>query len=270
VDTLRSPLPRLPYRCIGGAGPPMFFVHGMLSSHRQWTPNLAALGGLDDPVRPVLFDLWGHGDAPCPESDAAYMVDAIVAEFERARVARGAERVVLCGQSLGAALTLRYSIRHPERVIAQVFTNSRSALLAPEALISPGNRAARAAAIEHGGSTALRTLPFHPRHARRLEPQLRAAMVAVADAVDPRAVARFTHITVPQLSVRADLHRIACPTLLVNGREEKSFQRLRDFAAHEIPSCRVADIDGGHAVNLENPEGFNAAVADFLKGIVPR
>jgi len=245
-------------------------VHGMLSNHRQWTPNLAALEGLVPAVRPVLFDLWGHGAAPCPDADACYTVDGILDEFERAREELGAARVVLCGQSLGAALTLRYSIRHPERVIAQVFTNSRSALLAPEALISPEDRAARARSIERGGAAALSKLPFHPRHARRLAPQLRAAMVEAADAVDPRAVARFTRITVPQLSVRADLHRIACPTLLVNGREEKSFQRLRDVAAHEIPGCRVADIDGGHAVNLENPEGFNAAVADFLQGIVPR
>ena len=262
----RAPDPRLPYRVLdSGGGPYMFFVHGMLSSQRQWTPNLAALEGL---VRPVLFELWGHGDAPCPESDAAYSVEAVVAEFERARQELGAERIVLCGQSLGAALTLHYAIAHPAHVIAQVFTNSRSALLAPEALISPEDRAARAQAIERGGAAALAKLPFHPRHARRLAPQLRNTLVEIADATDPRAVARITRFTVPQLSVRADLHRIACPTLLVNGRDEKSFQRLRAVAEREIPNCRVADLTGGHAVNLENPEGFDAAVADFIGAVV--
>ena len=34
----------------------------------------------------------------------------------------------VCGQSLGATLTLRYALDHPERVLAQVFTNSTSAL----------------------------------------------------------------------------------------------------------------------------------------------
>lgn len=257
---------RLPYRVIGaGRRPYMFFVHGMLSSRRQWTPNLPALVGL---VRPVLFDLWGHGAAPCPEDDRYYTVEAIISEFERAREELRAERILLCGQSLGAALTLRYSILHPERVIAQAFSNSRSALLAPEALISSEERAARAEAIERGGAAALARLPFHPRRARRLEPELRETMAEVADAVDPRAVARLTRIAGPRLSVLGELHRIACPTLLVNGRSERSFQPLRDVAERRIRDIRIADIAGGHAVNLENTEGFNAAVAAFLREVL--
>lgn len=258
--------PRMPYRLArGGRGPYMFFLHGMLSSRAQWRPNLAALVSL---VQPVLFDLWGHGDAPCPVDERYYTVEAILGELERARVELGAERVLLCGQSLGAALTLRYSILHPDRVQAQVFTNSRSALLAPEALISPEDRATRAAAIEAGGAAALAKLPFHPRRARRIPPELRDAMIEVADAVDPRAVARLTRVAGPQLSVLGDLHRIACPTLLVNGRSERSFQPLRDVAENRIRGIRIADISGGHAVNLENPEGFNAAVAEFLRAVL--
>jgi len=243
----------------------MFFVHGMLSSRRQWTPNLAALEKL---VRPVLFDLWGHGDAPTPEDDACYTVEALIGEFERARAELGAERILLCGQSLGAGLTLRYSILQPQRIIAQVFTNSRSALLAPEALGSPEETAARAEAIERGGTAALARLPFHPRRARRLEPGLREAMVEVANATDPRAVARLMRIARSRLSVLGELHRIACPTLLVNGRSERSFQPLRDVAENRIRGIRIADIAGGHAINLENPEGFNAAVAEFLREVL--
>lgn len=257
---------QLPYRVHGaGDAPYLFCVHGMLSSHRQWTPNLAALETL---VRPVLFDLWGHGDAPAPEDDARYTVEALIGEFERARQALGAERILLCGQSLGAGLTLRYSILHPQRVIAQIFTNSRSALLAPEALGSPEDSAARAEAIERGGRAALARLPFHPRHARRLEPALREAMAALADATDPHAVARLMRIARPRLSVLGDLQRIACPTLLVNGRSERAFQPLRDVAERRIRGIRIADVAGGHAVNLENPEGFDAAVTAFLREVL--
>ena len=45
MEANRVPPPRLPYRVLeSGDGPYMFFVHGMLSSRRQWTPNLAAIG----------------------------------------------------------------------------------------------------------------------------------------------------------------------------------------------------------------------------------
>lgn len=261
-----SPLHRLPYKLHeSGTGPYMFLVHGMLSDHRHWDPNLECLQRF---VRPVLFDLWGHGDAPAPLDDARYLVRAMLDEFERVREELGAERVMLCGQSFGASLTLRYSIEHPERVIAQVFTNSVSGLSPPDAFGSAEERAARAAAVESEGREALENMHFHPRRARRLPEAHRERLIAAADAVDTRAVARLMAITGPQLSVHQDLHRIACPTLLVNGLRERPFQQLRVVAEQRIPGCRVVDIEAGHAVNLENPAAFDAAVAEFLGALV--
>ena len=256
-------LPALPYkRPVPGTGPVMFLVHGMLSSHRHWVPNIDALARH---VQPVVFDLWGHGDAPAPLDDAVYDVRALLEQFERVRIALGAERVLLCGQSFGASLTLRYSIEHPERVIAQIFTNSVSALSPPDRFGTASERATRAAQIEARGHEMIREMTIHPRRARRLSPQVKAELVEAAEQVDPRALARLIRITGPQLSSHADLGRIACPTLLVNGVHEKAFQPLRDEAVAGIPGCQVADIDAGHAVNLENPEEFNAAVLAFLR-----
>lgn len=255
-------LPELPFRLIdGGCGPYLFLVHGMLSGGRQWDANLDKLLTVS---RPVVFDLWGHGGAPVPEHGAAYEVEALIAGFERVRDELGAQRVVLCGQSFGASLTLRYSIMHPERVAAQIFTNSVSALSPPEVFGSAQARAERSAAIEAGGHAVLEQLPFHPARALRLPEELRARMVAMAREVDPRAVARLGAITGPRLSVLGDLDRIACPTLLVNGVREKAFQPLRDLAAARIAGCHVADIDAGHVVNLESPAQFDAAVIGFL------
>lgn len=255
--------PSLSYKVIeSGSGPYLFLVHGMLSSHRQWRPNLNNLARF---TRPVVFDLWGHGDAPCPLDDESYQAGSIVAQLEQVRLALGAPRVLLCGQSLGACFTLRYSIEHPERVIGQMFTNSMSALSTPESFGSPAHRQARAAQVEAEGLEALRKLPFHPRHARRLPPDLKDELVAAADAVDPRAFARLSRITGPQLSVVSELYRVACPTLLVNGVWEKSFQPLRDVALRTIPGCQVADIEAGHAVNLENVAAFDEVSAAFLE-----
>ena len=55
-------------------------------------------------------------------------VEGIRVLVERTREALGAERWYTVGQSLGAALSLRYGVTHPDRVIAQAFTNSSSAL----------------------------------------------------------------------------------------------------------------------------------------------
>src|SRR5690349_20972563 len=108
----------------GGEGPLLLLVHGMLASRAQWQLNLPALRRV---CRPVVVELLGHGRSPAPTHPDPYRPSAYVLEFERIRAELGAERWILCGQSLGAALTLRYALDHPERVQAQIFTNSNSA-----------------------------------------------------------------------------------------------------------------------------------------------
>jgi 2-succinyl-6-hydroxy-2,4-cyclohexadiene-1-carboxylate synthase len=87
--------------------------------------------------------------------------------------------------------------------------------------------------------------------------------VSDADLLSP-AAAMTMRTTVPELSVAADIGRIAVPTLLVNGVRETAFQPLRDRAVREVPGLAVADLDGGHSVNLDCADGFNTAVAAFI------
>jgi pimeloyl-ACP methyl ester carboxylesterase len=239
----------------------MLLLHGMLSSRVQWTPNVAALSTR---TRPILLELWGHGRSPTPAVDTDYSVEAYVAEFERIRVLIGASDVVMAGQSFGAGLAMHYAIRHPQRVRALVITNSISAFSNPR---DEGLRHARermASEIDANGETAIRALPIHPCNARRVPQDIKAQLVAAADAADPQAVARSIRLTAPQALVAGLMHRIACPVLLVNGRHETRFQRYRDIAAAGIARCEVADVAAGHAVNLEAPMAFDQAVLDFL------
>jgi pimeloyl-ACP methyl ester carboxylesterase len=263
---MTTDLPRLHVEVHDGApGPHVFMVHGMLSSRRQWDLNLAAIAQIG---RPVVFDLWGHGRSPAPTQDAWYAVPAIHDQFEQVRRALGAERILLCGQSFGAGLTLSYALRHPERVIAQVFTNSNSALSAPTRFEVSGERLASVQALEQGGEAgraALRRLPIHPARARRLAPEIRELLASEADQADPQGIARLMRHASPAVSVIDALPALACPTLLVNGALEKSFQPLRERLPEVLPACRIVDLPAGHAVNIEAAAGFNQAVVDFFQ-----
>lgn len=251
--------PHLHVDVMNGAGPPIFLVHGMLSSNLQWRSNLAALATV---ARPVLFELWGHGSSPTPDSAAHYSVRTYIAEFERVRIELGAPRIILCGLSFGAGLTMRYSLMHPEAVIAQVFTNSMSALAEPAR--NTQKTEALAAEIEERGIDAIAEMPFHPKYAKRFDPEIRVALIETAARVNPKAVAMAVLHTLPGLSLVRELEEIKVPTLLVNGTWEKLFQPHRETALNRIPSCRVVDLPAGHAVNLEVPAAFNSAVVDFL------
>ena len=42
---------------------------------------------------------------------------------------------------------------------------------------------------------------------------------------------------------------------------------MRDEAARRLPGLEIVDLDGGHSVNMEAADGFNAAVRDFVANL---
>lgn len=244
-----------------GRAPHLLLAHGICSSRAQWRPNLAALANV---ATPVVVELLGHGRSASPEDPDAYTVAAYIARFEAIRAELGAERWAVCGQSFGAGLTMNYALAHPERVSAQVFTNSNSALREPLPTLGPEQLATRAAAIEARGRGAIEAMPFFPKRTGRLAPEVEDELVSDAALISLAGMARGMTYTSADLSVRARMADIATPTLLINGRREKGFQGVRDLAAASIPGLEVVDLQGGHPVNLDCADGFNAAVADFL------
>jgi 2-succinyl-6-hydroxy-2,4-cyclohexadiene-1-carboxylate synthase len=257
----------LHYEVHDGQGPFLLLVHGILSSRAQWALNLDALSMV---TTPVVVELWGHGRSPAPDDPASYSPEGYIDAFEAVRSELGTDRWVVCGQSLGAALTLRYALERPQRVIAQVFTNSSSAL-ADDAW-RHGVEASLpqlVSDIETRGLDAVRALRIHPHRARRLPALVKDAIVADADALDLTGLINAFRYTVPASSVRDRVAETSVPTLLVAGRRERVFDSARLFAINTIAGLEVVDLDGGHAVNAEASAEFNTAVIDFVKGVVP-
>jgi len=256
--------PMLAYEVHPGTGPYLLLVHGLLSGRAQWLPNLDALSGVS---RPVVVELLGHGRSPSPGDARLYTPEAYVEHFDAVRRAVGAERWVVCGQSLGAALTLRYALDRPGDVLAQVFTNSNSAL-AP-----PGWAEENAAMFERGadqllrgGRAAIDNHPLNPRRGRRLPAAARDALAAATAEHDPRGVALTLRHTVPASPVTDRLDQVRVPSLLVVGVDEAGFADARRRAEDAIPALEVVETAAGHAVNLEDPVAFNRAVVGFLRG----
>lgn len=257
---------RLHFEVHEGNGPLLLLVHGMLSSRSQWAPNLAALQTVS---RPVVVELLGHGRSPSPESPSAYHPDAYAEAFEQIRMELGEERWLICGQSLGAALTLHYALRHPDRVLAQVFTNSSSALA--ESSLSEGMRrgmARLAEQVAQDGLTAIERMSIHPSHARRLPQEVRALLVADAALHSPEGIVRTGLHTVPISSVRDRVGQTRVPTLLVAGTREQRFESHKHYVREQIKGLEVAELEAGHAVNLEASSGFDRVVVEFFSRVL--
>lgn len=236
-------------------GTPALFLHGFMSSNLQWELNRETLGS---ELRMLMAEQLGHGRSPAPDEPDAYRADAVLDRLEQVRIDHGVERWWVIGQSLGGAIVVHYALRHPERVLGVVITNSMA--LFGRAGRRPSGR--RVVFPDEPTREDLRALPYHPANARRIPEPLRSRMAAAADAM---SAAPFRHRRSggPWDGAGA-LHRIEAPMLVVNGRFEKAFQPFVARMRAEAPAVRIVDLDGGHAVNLHQPEGFNQAVLDMV------
>ena len=234
--------------------PALMLLHGFMSSNLQWSPNQEALRKR---FHLIEVELWGHGGSPAPRDPDRYSVASYLSEFEAIRKRVGIDSWFVCGQSFGAGIIIRYALAHPRSVRGLIITNSRSALNDVAAEGQPHGTFAAWQALD------LRALPYHPCQARRFPAALKAQMEEAADRIDRFALWQATRTTAKNLSCRSRAAEIDVPTILVYGRWEKAFQADREFAAATIPALEVADLDGGHAVNIEAADGFNEAVIAF-------
>ncbi len=239
-------------------GPPALFVHGFMSSNHQWDPNLARLGSV---LRTVLVEQRGHGDSATPHDIDEYRPESVIPEIDAIRERLGIDRWWLVGHSMGGAVCVRYALEHPERTRGLVFTNSRAVFGIEGA--SDEQRAAERRSVRVEDGADLRQLPFHPIHAKRFPEDLKARMVAAADAMEARAIRNMGSVAT-SWNARGRLPEITVPVLLVNGRWEKAFQPWLPVARETIPDLRIVELDGGHSINIEQPEGFDQAVLDFI------
>lgn len=245
-----------------GRGPPLLLVHGMLASRAQWMLNLPVLSTV---TTPVSIELWGHHLSPSPSDPDAYSPTNYTRLFESIRERLGIERWFVGGCSLGGALTMRYSINHPDRVIGQFLTNSSSAFADTDTCRKwQASSTASYERLMRGGMTAVERIPVHPRHARRLPNQVKSALLEDGESHAVEGVAATMRWTSPFASVRTDLAQSTVPSMLLCGSYERRFQPLRAYAVANLPNLVVHDLPAGHAVNMEAADAFNAHVKAFV------
>ena len=243
---------RLHYDLHGGPGdrPPLLLSHGFSASGRMWDLNVAALAG----DREVLtWDMRGHARSDAPDDPAAYGVEQSVGDMVALLDVIDAKGAVLGGMSLGGYLSLAFHARHPERVAGLVLIDT-----------GPGFR--RDDPREQWNRFAERT-------AHALERDGHAALLASPEVGEHGDVHGLAH-TARRVMAQRDalvidsLERIAVPTLVIVGAEDRNFLSAADYMAAKIPGARKVALDGaGHAANIDAANAFNVVVGEFLEAV---
>lgn len=261
---------RVSYVDVGeGEGPPVVLLHGFGGCWQNW---LTTVPRVARSRRVVAIDLPAFGasavprDVPTP-SYYARVVDALCEEL-------GLGRVVLVGNSLGGLVATIVAGRFPSRVDRLVLVAAvggehvaRVALDAgPKILALQADRLLRRTPLrsrEH----PLATLVHDPTS---LAPALlRAALLPGAGKPGlPLAAIGIGLQGARHANLDGLLRRIAAPTLLVWGRED----RLVPVRTAETFASRIADVrlvvldETGHVPQLERPRVFNDLLLEFAEG----
>jgi pimeloyl-ACP methyl ester carboxylesterase len=259
-----------------GKGPPLLFIHGLIGRWTHWVEQLTAFA---DDHRVIAVDLPGFGDSPLPAA-GGISVPIFARTVERLLEALEISAAAVVGHSMGGFTAVELAINFPQRVERLVlvspaglstYNDRRSLQLVAQARRFKGIfNAYHAQVAAHAG-----LLARHPR-LRRLEPTTsivtrhpdRLPAPYVAEFVRGLAALGFIDGIEANLNYdyRERLGEIACPTLIVWGRQDKVVT-ARDAALYErlIPNARkVIFADTGHMAMIERPTEFNALLEEFL------
>ena len=257
---------RVHYRDVGREGAPaLILLHGSSSSLHTWEPWMELLRS---DYRVLALDLPGHGlTGPVPGHDASMrgMAD-LVHQFARAR---GIERAVLVGNSMGARVALTYAQLYPQAVRALILVSGGAQLDEDERSVGlfrfvrhPLGRAVLTRILPRGG--VARTL-----RASVAEPQefVTEAMIdryyeLLLRPGNRVASARRFAAAPEEIDVRA----IAAPALLLWGEEDQLVPPKYGVRLHALlpRSELILYPDVGHLAMEEIAQKSARDARDFL------
>lgn len=250
------------YYEVHGGGPGVLLVHGSGGNHAAWWQQVATLA---DRYTVVTVDLRGFGrsDVPGPdESGHGVDVDARGFPLDILAAARAADldRVVLVGQSIGAAAALRAALTAPDLVAGVVLAHSLGGIDHPE--LAELVAADRAEAVRLPVIDRLLTPAFR---AARPDLTLLFRQLGTFNAA-AMADLRNLHTGGPTVEELAAARITVC--LLAGEYDAVLSPATVRRAAQLIPDADLEIVPGApHSMYWEAPEQFNAAIERFLRRV---
>ncbi|HVY43791.1 MAG TPA: alpha/beta hydrolase [Hyphomicrobiaceae bacterium] len=252
-----------------GSGTPVVFVHEFAGDHRSWEPQVRYLARR---YRCITYAARGFPPSEVPHDVAAYSQARARDDIRSVLDHLGIAKAHIVGLSMGGFATLHFGLTYPDR--------ARSLLVAGVGYGAEKDQRERfkeeatviAGRLEKDGmQTFAEAYAYGPTRVQ-LENK------------DPRGFAEFkrqlgehsakgsanTQLGVqrerPSLfDLEEQLKRLTVPMLVVTGDEDWPCLLPGVFIKRTVPSAGLLVVPNtGHTINIEEPDAFNRAVADFL------
>jgi pimeloyl-[acyl-carrier protein] methyl ester esterase len=240
--------------------PILALVHGWGMNARVFD-TLAALLADDFEVRPL--DLPGHGGRDAlPHNTLRSWADDLAQALP--------EHAAVLGWSLGGQVAMRAALDHPQKIARLILLASTPKFVAAErwecGMAATDLQEFGAALMADPRATLLRFLSLQTRGMpgqKALLQQLRQTLLA-APAADSMALAAGLAI-LRDIDLRAELSRLAQPTLIVHGAlDTLTPPAAGAWLAENLPYAQHIEFArAAHAPHLSHPEDVAAAIGQF-------
>ena len=241
-----------------GSGYPVMVFHAGGSSMVSWMPALEIIG---KHFTCYGFEILGQGQSGEPPGENFSMRDH-GRSMDHAMQVLNIHKAHFIGHLAGASLAIEMAASHPDRVDKLVV------LATP--LVDPRRTPERGSALAHNfeenGIARLRTMESVKRedHFRNPKPQWLEEMNQ--ERLQPGQWTRIHSYTNAWYDVFARLPLVRATAALVMNAEHGGFRELEDFLVYNLQNASKVILPGvGHTAYVEDPEGFAAAVLDFLQ-----
>jgi pimeloyl-ACP methyl ester carboxylesterase len=254
-----------------GRGNAVIFVHEFAGDHRSWEPQLRYFSRR---YRCIAYNARGYPPSDVPDEPSKYSQerarDDVVAVLDHL----GIEKAHVVGLSMGGFATLHVGLAHPQRARSLVIAGCGYGAQPGDEERFRAECEAAAAAFETEGAQAFLRYAAGPTRLRFRDKNPRGWQ-AFADQLaghSPRGAAltqRGVQMRRPMLYQLVDgMKRIDVPTLVMTGDEDDPCLEASLLLKRSIRTAGLVVLPrAGHTINIEDPEAFNAAVADFLAAV---
>lgn len=242
---------------LGGKGGVLVLVHGLGGSTNTWYPQAQVLRR---DLKLVAFDLAGCGRSPVRNEIS--MMGHVEDLFAVVRTAGGGRRMHLAGHSMGTIVCQHFACEHPDLVASLALLGAFPQPPEP-ARAALRDRAAKARAEGMRGIADAIVAAGTSDNTKINQPAAAAFVRESLMAQPPEGYARNCLALAGAES--ADLSRIACPTLLITGDQDRTAPPDTGRAmASAIQKAEFQVLEGcGHWPTIERAKQVNYALTVF-------
>jgi 3-oxoadipate enol-lactonase len=252
-----------------GQGAPVVFVHEFAGDHRSWEPQMREFGKR---YRCIAYAARGYTPSDVPDDAEAYSYLHVMRDCVAVLDYLKLGSAHLIGLSMGGYTVLQVALNHPARVRSMTLAGAGSGSERWYEQDFHKNSRALGDQFEREGSAAVATtygagpnrIPFAIKDARGFAEFARH--LSEHDLKGSAHMSRGFQGARPSLYDFADaIRKLTTPALIVVGDEDERCIEPGLFLKATLGASGLAVMPKtGHAVNLEEPDLFNALLGDFL------